>query len=30
MYILWRLVIILIILFLIFIIERLLTGGNNE
>jgi len=30
MYILWRLVIILIILFLIFIIERLLTGGNDE
>ena len=30
MYLVWRLFILLIILFLIFIIERLLTGGNDE
>lgn len=30
MYLVWRLFILLIILFLIFLIERLLTGGNDE
>jgi type II secretory pathway component PulL len=30
MYLVWRLFILLIILFLVFLIERLLTGGNDE
>jgi len=30
MYLVWRIFILLIILFLVFLIERLLTGGNDE